>query len=572
MKKIIATLLCLQTLSIATAQQLENKVPKEADVVVSSNADNVFELIKMSDIDSSIIGESLLKKMNRKRKDDAFSSVGDMGVNINANAYYFYKKTDSVGYHGFMVELKDRAVYESTVKTNKYKTIEQERGFSYVQGYSNFTIWNDGMLLNLSGDRNRDYFKKHKARFEKLKEEKESNYRLQKRLTKTWVKEEAMRVMNLHRNQSIAVNSEFKKAVKKGAAMTFWMGHYGSFMGKMMESYGGMNEFSTMFGMIDTKNPNIYGIESISANLFFEENQAKVLMETKVSPSFQKSFKKIYGKRMDKNLLKGFDGTNVMAYWGMSVDTEAALNEYPLMLNSIYGAMFPKFKEEIDVAGGMVAMLLDEKAISELITGDALFVLNDFKKEKVSYTTYKYNEDYERTKVTKTKDAFVPDFTVMVGSKRQDMLAKLLGIGQKYKLVSKEAKVYKVDLPKSELPIDLYVVLKNEVLYVTSSKTRAFAIERGVSYNSGKHGKDLRKNATVVYLNPNRVLSAVPKNMIGKSNAKYLKFSEEHVQSITLKSERFRGNTMKAALSLNTTGKEENTLKLLLKMINTFGK
>ena len=147
-------------------------------MVVSSNADNVFELIKMSDIDSSIIGESLLKKMNRKRKDDAFSSVGDMGVNINANAYYFYKKTDSVGYHGFMVELKDRAVYESTVKTNKYKTIEQERGFSYVQGYSNFTIWNDGMLLNLSGDRNRDYFKKHKARFEKLKEEKESNLSL----------------------------------------------------------------------------------------------------------------------------------------------------------------------------------------------------------------------------------------------------------------------------------------------------------------------------------------------------------------------------------------------------------
>nr|BFF39645.1 hypothetical protein BACY1_14500 [Tenacibaculum mesophilum] len=65
MKKIIATLLFLNILTVIQAQRLESKIPNNIDVLVSANAENLFKLIEVSDIDKNAIGKEILKDLNR---------------------------------------------------------------------------------------------------------------------------------------------------------------------------------------------------------------------------------------------------------------------------------------------------------------------------------------------------------------------------------------------------------------------------------------------------------------------------------------------------------------------------
>ena len=129
MKKIIAILLFVNTIVVLQAQKLENKIPNNADVVIMANADNLFDLISVSDVDENIIGKKILKNINRKRE-DKITSVSKAGFNIESNGYYFFQKSDSISYHTFLVELDDRALFESMLSERDIKKIRKEFHFT----------------------------------------------------------------------------------------------------------------------------------------------------------------------------------------------------------------------------------------------------------------------------------------------------------------------------------------------------------------------------------------------------------------------------------------------------------
>ncbi|WBX68733.1 hypothetical protein PG910_11800 [Tenacibaculum dicentrarchi] len=68
MKKLIATLLFINIFVALQAQKLENKIPNTSDIVVVADADNLFKLINISEIDNSFLGEEMLKVINRSRE------------------------------------------------------------------------------------------------------------------------------------------------------------------------------------------------------------------------------------------------------------------------------------------------------------------------------------------------------------------------------------------------------------------------------------------------------------------------------------------------------------------------
>ena len=152
MKKIIATLLLVNTFVVLQAQKLENKIPNNADVVIVANADNLFELIDVSDIDSNMLGKEILKNVNRRR-DNKITSVSKAGVNVKSNAYYFFQKTDSISYHTVLVELNDKKLFESTLNKSNLKIIKREKGYNYIEGYRDIKIWNDELLLIVNGSK-----------------------------------------------------------------------------------------------------------------------------------------------------------------------------------------------------------------------------------------------------------------------------------------------------------------------------------------------------------------------------------------------------------------------------------
>ncbi|WP_440120124.1 hypothetical protein [Tenacibaculum sp. Ill] len=593
MKKIIATLLLLNTYTAIQAQRLESKVPNNVDVLVSANAENLFKLIKVSDIDKSAIGKEILKDLNRsnktyrvesvvesesdENKEDSkeieerkkVSSVANAGIDIKSNAYYFFSKTDSISYHNFYVELKDRELFESMLSKRNKKKIRRMEGYNIIEGRSDIRIWNDDYLLLVDGDVSRGYFSTHKERLDKLKEEKEYGYSFRKRIGKGWTKKYVLDLFNKNVISSIASNTKFQKSKKKNASATLWVRNYGMLMTDLFKSFG-----SSLYPLYaDVGDQNIYGVEEVTANLFFDKSDARILLDMSVSPDMKKSFKKIYNKRMSRDLVNSFDHDKALAFWSISIDTEETLKQYPELLNKMYGGILPKFQEEMEIVGDLFSLVIDEEAIGRLITGDALLVLNDFSKKEVEYTTYKYDEDYKRKEVTKTKEEFVPDFTLMIGSKEEDLLNKFFKLGEKHKAVEIENNVVKFKTKKSDIPFNLYSVVKNDVLYLTTSETNALSIGRGSNnFNTKKHSKLVRDNSTVFFVDVNAVLNKIPNKWMSKSEKEAMRFSTDNLNDGVFRVSRMRGNTISSELKISTQGTEENTLKLLLEFINAVAK
>ncbi|AZJ32758.1 hypothetical protein SAMN05444344_1504 [Tenacibaculum mesophilum] len=569
MKKIIATLLFLNILTVIQAQRLESKIPNNIDVLVSANAENLFKLIEVSDIDKNAIGKEILKDINRRRDEDKVSSVANAGIDIKSNAYYFFTKTDSISYHNFYVELKDRELFESMLSKRNKKKIRRMEGYNIIEGRSDIRIWNDNYLLLVNGDASRGYFSTHKERLDKLKEEGEFGYNFRKRIGKDWTKKYVLDLFNKNVIMSIATNKKFQKSKKKNASATLWIRNYGMLMTDLFKSFGGY--LYPMYA--EGGNQNIYGVEEVTANLFFDKSDARILLDMSVSSDMKKSFKKIYNKKMSSNLVNSFDHDKALAFWSISIDTEETLKEYPELLHKMYGGILPKFQEEMELVGDLFSLVIDEKAVGRLVTGDALLVLNDFSKQEVEYTTYEYDKDYKRKEVTKTKEEFIPDFTLMIGSEEEDLLNKFFKLGEKHKAVEIENNVVKFKTKKSDIPFDLYSVVKNDVLYLTTSKTNALSIASGNNnFNTKKHSKLVRDNSTVLFVDVNAVLNKIPNKWMSKSEKEAMRFSTDNLNDGVFRVSRMKGNTISSELKISTQGTEENTLKLLLEFINTVAK
>ncbi|GFE00965.1 hypothetical protein KUL156_35570 [Alteromonas sp. KUL156] len=569
MKKIIATLLFLNILTVIQAQRLESKIPNNIDVLVSANAENLFKLIEVSDIDKNAIGKEILKDINRRRDEDKVSSVANAGIDIKSNAYYFFTKTDSISYHNFYVELKDRELFESMLSKRNKKKIRRMEGYNIIEGRSDIRIWNDDYLLLVNGDASRGYFSTHKERLDKLKEEGEFGYNFRKRIGKDWTKKYVLDLFNKNVIMSIATNKKFQKSKKKNASATLWIRNYGMLMTDLFKSFGGY--LYPMYA--EGGNQNIYGVEEVTANLFFDKSDARILLDMSVSSDMKKSFKKIYNKKMSSNIVNSFDHDKALAFWSISIDTEETLKEYPELLHKMYGGILPKFQEEMELVGDLFSLVIDEKAVGRLVTGDALLVLNDFSKQEVEYTTYEYDKDYKRKEVTKTKEEFIPDFTLMIGSEEEDLLNKFFKLGEKHKAVEIENNVVKFKTKKSDIPFDLYSVVKNDVLYLTTSKTNALSIASdNNNFNTKKHSKLVRDNSTVLFVDLNAVLNKIPNKWMSKSEKEAMRFSTDNLNDGVFRVSRMKGNTISSELKISTQGTEENTLKLLLEFINTVAK
>nr|BFF39646.1 hypothetical protein BACY1_14510 [Tenacibaculum mesophilum] len=442
-------------------------------------------------------------------------------------------------------------------------------GYNIIEGRSDIRIWNDDYLLLVNGDASRGYFSTHKERLDKLKEEGEFGYNFRKRIGKDWTKKYVLDLFNKNVIMSIATNKKFQKSKKKNASATLWIRNYGMLMTDLFKSFGGY--LYPMYA--EGGNQNIYGVEEVTANLFFDKSDARILLDMSVSSDMKKSFKKIYNKKMSSNLVNSFDHDKALAFWSISIDTEETLKEYPELLHKMYGGILPKFQEEMELVGDLFSLVIDEKAVGRLVTGDALLVLNDFSKQEVEYTTYEYDKDYKRKEVTKTKEEFIPDFTLMIGSEEEDLLNKFFKLGEKHKAVEIENNVVKFKTKKSDIPFDLYSVVKNDVLYLTTSKTNALSIASGNNnFNTKKHSKLVRDNSTVLFVDVNAVLNKIPNKWMSKSEKEAMRFSTDNLNDGVFRVSRMKGNTISSELKISTQGTEDNTLKLLLEFINTVAK
>ena len=570
MKNIISFLL-ISISFILSAQNLESKIPDNAEIVITADGNRVLDLISVIDINNSFIGEGILKNANRSRK-DTINSIEELGFNLKSRSYYFLETNDSINYNNFLTKILNRENFEKTLSKFDKEKVKTDGNINYIEDYNGIRIWNDNLFLLVNGMKSYVYFKNNKERFAKRAEtEEELEYSIHKRIVKSWVKNHAFDIFKNNPNRSILSNNKFQSSKQKNAAGTLWVKNYGMIISQIMSTYSSMLSPSPIF----TGKKNFYGFEEVIGNLFFEKDAVKLSLDMGVTPSMQKSFKKMYNKKIDKKFFNHFDQNKAMAFWSMSFDTKAVFEEYPNIMNTMYGGMLPSAKEEIEAAMDLFSLLLDEEAIAELMTGDMLFILDDLAEKEVEYVTYEYDEDYNSKEIKKTKKEAIPDFTLMIGSKKRKFLEKLYRLGMKHKVLNANAGIFEFVMPKKDFPFDMYSVIKDDILFLSTSKEKVSNISNNRNYSKTKanqHTKLIKKNSSLLYVDMHKMLSKIPMNEFKGSDKKMITLMKDNFKDAYFKSSKLNGNKISSELKINISDNQENALRLLFKMMNEIGR
>jgi hypothetical protein len=317
----------------------------------------------------------------------------------------------------------------------------------------------------------------------------------------------------------------------------------------------------------------IVGINAVKANLFFDKDEIKIKSEFNLNDYMAGKAKKMYDSKLSRNFYKYFDQKNTLAYISSSVNMEEMLKAYPEMFDQIYVSMFPKYKDKINVVTDIISIVLDEKAMAEVITGDFLLLLNSIEEQEVTYTSYKYDENYKRTKVTKTKKETLPVFTVMLGSENSKIINKLMRLGLKHQLANEAGNIFTFDKKMTKIPFDLFFIVQDDIAFLTNSKSQITKIAtKAIDSDLGKHKRFFKKNIATVYVNSEKILAQFPKDKMGRKGSKLTNLVQKNIKESLITFSKIKGNKMFAEYKIKTADTHKNSLRLLFDMIEGFNK
>lgn len=313
-------------------------------------------------------------------------------------------------------------------------------------------------------------------------------------------------------------------------------------------------------------------------NGFFEKDKIRLSqVMTPKNEETKKSYQEMFHSKIDKNLMN-YVGSNVLGYYSIAMDTQAILNyEYKILkttLNSVYQSYSKEaIGNEADVLIDAVALILDEKAISDLIPGNAIFVLHDLKKVKREYVSMEYDENYEQVETKGIKEEIQPDFTFLLSTKNESFVHKLLQLPlNKSKFTTTDYQLtngyYTIHFEKDNLLENLYIGLKNGVVMVTTSQDNIKnLIQQNVMPLQANFKKSISKNNSAAWIDLQKIITASKTELSKDSKNNYYDIALKNAGEITMES-KFKNGTIISESSYTIKGEHNNSLQYFFNVVN----
>lgn len=383
-----------------------------------------------------------------------------------------------------------------------------------------------------------------------------------KKLALEWILIHADQILSTE-YPSIEKNKSYTESLDNAAIASLWVSSLQDVYGSVAPEFGTYGKANIMKG---------YG--RLNAKLFMDKSSFRISTGLELAKEQAEAYKKIMNKKINKNFLKYVNSEKAIGFMGYSIDTKAYLEEFPKFMKQAYGSFLgSNMEQEIEIGSDLFSLILDEEAVSKVVKGDALFVINGLNSKEVTYTSYDYDEDYNRKEVTKTKKETLPDFLFMFSSEDTRLFNKLINYGINKKLVSVDQNIYKIAAKQS--PIDIYLMIKDGIVFFGNSLTEIQSISNN-SYRtniSKAHKNLLAKNNFSFLFNAKNLVGKVPDEEIGGKETA-AKFNETlgKMGNIYMKSNPIKGNIVSADISAEIPNGHENALKYLFSLIENAAK
>jgi len=399
-------------------------------------------------------------------------------------------------------------------------------------------------------------------RYDEYQKERAEQDAKKKQLAFIWMNIQADKIFSTN-YESIETNKSYTSSLDQKAIAEIWVSSLQDAYNSIAPEFGTYGKAGVMKG---------YG--SLNAKLFMDKTSFRISTGLELAKEQADSYKKIMDRKLNKKFLKYVDSEKAIGFMGYSIDTKAYLEEFPKLLKQTYGSFLGgKMDEEIELGSDLFSLLLDEEAVSNVVKGDALFVINGLNSKEVTYTTYEYDDDYNRKEVTKTKKETLPDFLFMFSSEDTRLMNKLIKYGINKNYVSTNNGIYKIEEKKS--PIDIYFMIKDGIVFFGNSLTEMQSISNN-SFNSAiskTHKNLLAKNNFSFLFNAKNLVGKVPDSEIGgEETAKKFNETLGKMGNIYMKSNPIKGNVVSADISAEIPNGHENALKYLFSLIENAAK
>ena len=251
---------------------------------------------------------------------------------------------------------------------------------------------------------------------------------------------------------------------------------------------------------------NIYKMyEDFHLNIYLDEN-IRVKYKLSISEEFAENINSMTKQKINKKFYKYINEDEFIGYISYNINMENILIEYPNLISDSFTETYHLGidKEKFSLGMELFSLLLDEKAVSEVIKGDMLCVFTGMQEREVTYIDYQVDDDYNYTEVEKTKMEIMPDFLFMASSKKIQLTDRFIEFLLKDKLIEEAyTGIYKTTNSERDFPVQIYFTFHNGLFICGTSYDYVLSVKNDTFKKklSSKHKKLLKKNNNAIYFN-----------------------------------------------------------------------
>lgn len=636
MKKIILSLALVCLMGAAThAQDLLNRVPSTATMVMKYSGENFGKSLPIKKLGKyDFIRDDIFKMLHIDKQ----TSLQDIGINFEQDIYQYVSMEDTCMSFVTLLPLKNEAQFLKFMQTNygaKKKT-SKKNGFSFLSiSDDSYIGWNrtNAVIVNTTYQNRANYWDNYyktpgsdstsvilvdsaisvveapvadtaivqsdsasmEIELVPLDEEKEAKEEMERKIEDSlnnlrwelWQQQQDMiarkkqeaaaeKIMAAGFTQtvhSIKNDPGYTKIVDPAAHASMWintesiLNQYGNFFAK--GAYGILNSYRSL--RTDTTDDF-----KSAVNFYFEKDRLRMENRSYSASAEMSALAAAVMNSKQSNSLANYVNPDNIGYFSMSINSEAMANYYYVYLRKYLSntLRMNEFADLVDVYIDLLEIIIDEKAIADLLPGNYIFVMHDMKPQIVNYTDYEYDDEFNRKEVKKTKKELSPSFTFALETRKEGFMKKLADLPLKY--AEKEGFNYKekegyyeLAFKEGDVPFSsLYFMVKDGKVVVTTSKEVIDMTKSNTGFAADeKTWASILNNNYSLNINSKRLVDKIATQVSADVNKKITEYLSKNLGNLKMESS-LKDGMIQGTTTLNITGNHSNSLEFFFNMMD----
>ena len=414
-----------------------------------ANLDSKISFDKLKEFDFYKEGmKEMEKEANRENEKlgEAFKNPSSIGVDVMSESFMFGNISKDASLFGFIFNISDNVKFskffkETVVAEAKGAVLGMKGKFQTLTEDGATFAWNNKVGIIVGGEPNKG---------------------ADKSVVEAFVK----KVLDASPKNSFMNDARFNKATKgRKSDMRMWMDY-----DWMMDMQMASKEMAGVPGMgaVMTGMKELYKDTDYLVELNF--NDGAVVMDSKMYMNQKATdlLSKMTEGDLNKNFFKYLPKNNLMGYFSLAMKTENFADGMFQMFDPMIKEMGMTRETMEGMALGAVNSMgleMDAKGLYEIIKGDMVFAVTGMREFTIKKT--QYDDDFNKVEVEAQQ--MLPEVLAMMSYGREADLKKIIQMGVDAGVLTKVGDAFKVAVPMDDLPMDMYLSMKDGILLITNN-------------------------------------------------------------------------------------------------------